>query len=125
MNIREIKTEILNAITDFLPNSTVSFDFADTIEAESGAVIKDISFTYVNDFEIHEQITATFSVLLIAKGDDTLFTMINELSEINGNEGDKYVRWYVVEHIDLLGSDDANKYAQVFINCNVSNQDQE
>ena len=125
MNIREIKTERLNAITDFLPNSTVSFDFADTIEAESGAVIKDISFTYVNDFEIHEQITATFSVLLIAKGDDTLFTMINELSEINGNEGDKYVRWYVVEHIDLLGSDDANKYAQVFINCNVSNQDQE
>lgn len=125
MNIREIKTEILNAITDFLPNSTVSFDFADTIEAESGAVIKDISFTYVNDFEIHEQITATFSVLLIAKGDDTLFTMINELSEINGNEGDKYVRWYVVERIDLLGSDDANKYAQVFINCNVSNQDQE
>ena len=122
MNIREIKTEILNAITDFLPNSTVSFDFADTIEAESGAVIKDISFTYVNDFEIHEQITATFSVLLIAKGDDTLFTMINELSEINGNEGDKYVRWYVVERIDLLGSDDANKYAQVFINCNVSNQ---
>ena len=69
MNIREIKTEILNAITDFLPNSTVSFDFADTIEAESGAVIKDISFTYVNDLEIHEQITATFSVLLIAKGD--------------------------------------------------------
>lgn len=123
MNIREIKTEILNAITDFLPNSTVSFDFADTIEAESGAVIKDISFTYVNDFEIHEQITATFSVLLIAKGDDTLFTMINDLSEINGNEGDTYVRWYVVEHIDLLGSDDANKYAQVFINCNVSNQE--
>lgn len=123
MNIREIKTEILNAITDFLPNSSVSFDFADTIEAESGAVIKDISFTYVNDFEIHEQITATFSVLLIAKGDDTLFTMINDLSEINGNEGDTYVRWYVVEHIDLLGSDDANKYAQVFINCNVSNQE--
>ena len=106
-----------------LPNSTVSFDFADTIEAESGAVIKDISFTYVNDLEIHEQITATFSVLLIAKGDDTLFTMINDLSEINGNEGDTYVRWYVVEHIDLLGSDDANKYAQVFINCNVSNQE--
>lgn len=123
MNIREIKTEILNAITDFLPNSAVSFDFADTIEAESGAVIKDISFTYVNDLEIHEQITATFSVLLIAKGDDTLFTMINDLSEINGNEGDTYVRWYVVERIDLLGSDDANKYAQVFINCNVSNQE--
>lgn len=123
MNIREIKTEILNAITDFLPNSSVSFDFADTIEAESGAVIKDISFTYVNDLEIHEQITATFCVLLIAKGDDTLFTMINDLSEINGSEGDTYVRWYVVEHIDLLGSDDANKYAQVFISCNVSNQE--
>ena len=82
MNIREIKTVILNAITDFLPNSTVSFDFADTIEAESGAVIKDISFTYVNDLEIHEQITATFSVLLIAKGDDTLFTMINDFSMV-------------------------------------------
>ena len=62
MNIREIKTEILNAITDFLPNSAVSFDFADTIEAESGAVIKDISFTYVNDLEIHEQITATVMI---------------------------------------------------------------
>ena len=125
MNIREIKTEILNAITDFLPNSTVSFDFADTIEAESGAVIKDISFTYVNDFEIHEQITLSFSVLLVAKENDELFEMVDNLSSINGAPASgKFTTWFVVDKIDILGTDDtSSKYAQIFISCNVSNSD--
>lgn len=125
MKIQTIKTDLLSVIETYLQNVAVSYDFATAVEASAAAVIKDLSFTYVNDLEIHEQITLSFSVLLVAKENDELFSMVDNLSKINGEPGDgKFTRWFVVEKVDILGTDDtSSKYAQIFINCNVNNSD--
>lgn len=125
MKIQKIKTDLLSVIEQYLPNVAVSYDFASAVEANAAAVIKDLSFTYVNDLEIHEQITLSFSVLLVAKENDELFEMVDNLSSINGAPASgKFTTWFVVDKVDILGTDDtSSKYAQIFISCNVSNSD--
>ena len=125
MKIQKIKTDLLSVIEQFLPNVAVSYDFATAVEASAAAVIKDLSFTYVNDLEIHEQITLSFSVLLVATENDDLVEMVDNLSSINGAPASgKFTTWFVVDKVDILGTDDtSSKYAQFFISCNVSNSD--
>ena len=125
MKIQKIKTDLLSVIETYLQDVSVSYDFASAVEANAAAVIKDLSFTYVNDLEIHEQITLSFSVLLVAKENDELFEMVDNLSSINGAPASgKFTTWFVVDKIDILGTDDtSSKYAQIFISCNVSNSD--